>query len=156
MYLLVTFTMFSLITIYGYLNMKPISFSPLIQTSIELVKKTQILYNILALHSIAVLLQFVESISYSKIDNDTHSIIMIYGFFVMLNLIYKKWIQQPYNIHLFLSKIQPGFYKWSLGKYRDFSFETKNKNPYSTFRHKLDSADGFPFLFCFLFKNQSF
>ena len=55
-----------------------------IQKSIELVKKTQVLYNIIALHSIAILLQFIESITYSKINDDTHSIIMIYGFFVLL------------------------------------------------------------------------
>jgi len=114
--------------------------NPLLTKACDLLKNNDIIKTIFIMHGVSILLQFMESYTYSLINEDIKLCLLVYGVSCIIHKSYKKWYLHPKNTKLFTTKIKPCFYRWALCKYNEFSFLTKNKNTFTSYNSKFDSA----------------
>ena len=121
-------------------SLDKILLNPLLTKACDLLKNNDIIKTIFIMHGVSILLQFMESYTYSLINEDIELCLLVYGVSCIIHKSYKKWYLHPKNAKLFSTKIKPCFYRWALCKYNEFSFLTKNKNTFTSYNSKFDSA----------------
>ena len=117
--------------------MKPTS---VLQKSFELLSKTNTLKKFIGIHIISILLNIIESRCYILLDKTSNSLLLVFGLFIIINMLYEKLFEDIQINKILNLTVKPEFIKSVLCEYNNFSHTYKNKNPYSTFKNKSNNA----------------